>query len=199
MLSLDPMTIGLGIALWLGFRKQTGTQFGVLTPQREEVYRNALEFLQDPMKLNELAEHYHQEGLKVQAAMLRKRAEWRGRSDQLKAQHEFIFTKAMKSTNIHAILGCAEAFEKMTATVKGKQLRERAKALYDENEAKARNTVDDSSPVNEKPEVPGEEPSEEEGDREPVKEPVKATGNGVAKVESIPRNTDDDTQSEISS
>src|SRR6185369_12180104 len=101
---LDPTTIGIGLALWFGFRKQQNTQFGVLTPQREEVYRNALEFLQDPMKLTELAEHYQQEGLKVQAAMLRKRAEWRGRTTPVKAQHEHIFNQAMASTNQHAIL-----------------------------------------------------------------------------------------------
>lgn len=181
---LDPTTIGIGIALWLGFRKQQNTQFGVLTPQREEVYRNALEFLQDPMKLNELAEHYQQEGLKVQAAMLRKRAEWRGRSTSTKAQHEHIFTQAMQSINVHAILACAEAFEKMTATVKAQQLRDRAKALYEENEAKAANTVDDSAPVHAAPQESS------------VK--VKTPSNGAAKAESIPRNTEVDTQSEIS-
>jgi hypothetical protein len=184
MLPLDPMTIGLGIALWLGLRKQTGTQFGVLTPQREEVYLNALEFLQDPMKLNELAEHYQQEGLKVQATMLRKRAEWRGRSVTTKAQHEHIFKQAMASTNVHAILGCAEAFEKMTATVKAQRLRDRAKTLYEENEAKAQNTVDDSAPTHAVP--------QESSVR------TKATSNGAAKAESIPRNTEADTQSEIS-
>jgi len=181
---LDPMTIGLGIAIWLGFRKQTGSQFGVLTPEREEVYRNALEFLQDPMKLQELAEHYQREGLKVQAAMLKKRAEWRGRSSTLKAQHDHIFGKAMESTNIHAILACAEAFEKMTATVKAKQLRDRAKTLYEENEAKAQTTVDDSAPAHAAPEESS------------VK--VKTPSNGAAKAESIPRNTEADTQSEIS-
>jgi len=181
---LDPTTIGLGIALWLGFRKQQNTQFGVLTPEREEVYRNALEFLTDPMKLNELAEHYQREGLKVQAAMLKKRAEWRGRSTPVKAQHEHIFNQAMQSENVHAILACAEAFEKMTATVKAKQLRDRAKALYEENEAKAKNTVDDSAPSHPAP--------QESSTR------VKAPSNGAAKAESIPRNTEADTHTEIS-
>ncbi len=181
---LDPMTIGLGIALWMGFRKQSGTQFGVLTPQREEVYRNALEFLQDPMKLNELAEHYQQEGLKVQAAMLRKRAEWRGRTSQVKAQHEHIYTKAMESTNVHAILSCAEAFEKMTATVKAQKLRDRAKALYEANEQAAQNTSDDSAPIHVAP--------TESSTR------VKASSNGASKAESIPRNTETEAESEAS-
>lgn len=137
----DVMTLGVGAALWLAFRKQGGSQFGVLTPEREEIYKNALEFLQDPLKLEELAAHFQQEGLKVQAIMLRKRAEWRGRSEKLKAEHEHIYQKAMESTNIHGILGVADAFEKMTATVKAKELRARAKSLYDANEAKAKADV----------------------------------------------------------
>ena len=31
-----------------------------------------------------------------------------GRSETLRGQHEAIFTKAMESTNVHAILGVAE-------------------------------------------------------------------------------------------
>jgi hypothetical protein len=131
------MTLGIGATLWLAFRKQTGSEFGVLTTEREEIYKNALEFLQDPLKLEELATHFQREGLKVQAAMLRKRAEWRGRSEKLKAEHDLIFKRAMESTNIHGILGVAEAFEKMTATVKSKELRNYAKKLYDANEIKA--------------------------------------------------------------
>jgi len=166
----DPLTIGIGAALWMAFRNQGASQFGVLTPEREEVYRNALEFLHDPLKLEELANNYQKEGLKVQAAMLRKRAEWRGRSETLRGQHESIFQKAMESSNIHAIMGVAEAFEKMTATAKAKLLRERAKTLFEANEAEAKvkaETVPAQSAV-----VP------------------KAKANGATKVESIPRNTD---------
>lgn len=171
---LDPLTLGIGAALWLAFRNQGNSQFGVLTPEREEVYRNALEFLHDPLKLEELANNYQKEGLKVQAAMLRKRAEWRGRSDQLRLQHEAIFAKAMESTNIHAIMGVAEAFEKMTATAKAKQLRDRAKALYDANEAEAKAKATPEHVPAESAVVP------------------KAKTNGATKVESIPRNTEED-------
>ncbi len=186
---LDPLTIGIGAAIFLAFRNQGGSQFGVLTAEREEVYRNALEFLHDPLKLEELANNYQREGLKVQAAMLRKRAEWRGRSETLRGQHEAIFTKAMESTNVHAILGVAEAFEKMTATAKAKQLRDRAKALYDEAEAEA------------KAKAEAAKPSKAEAAPVPPAESAvvpKAKANG-ATTEVIPRNTVEDKQPEITS
>ena len=62
LIMLDPLTIGIGAAIFLAFRNQGGSQFGVLTPEREEVYRNALEFLHDPLKLEELAVNYQKEG-----------------------------------------------------------------------------------------------------------------------------------------
>ena len=175
----DPVTIGIGTAVWLLFRNQGNTQFGVLTTEREEVYRNALEFLQDPLKLETLATQFQQEGLKVQAAMLRKRAEWRGRTDLVKKQHEHIFAQAMKSENIHGILGVAEAFEKMTATVKASQLRAHAKALYDLNELKAN--------------APKSEPETVAAPAEPTVSEVKVKSNGKSNgksEESIPRNTE---------
>lgn len=163
---LDPLTMGVGLAVWLAFRKQSNSQsqFGVLTPEREEIYNNALEFLHDPMRLEKLAEDFRREGLKVQSAMLKKRAEWRARNPQQKAEHEDVFTRAMKSTNIHAILEVAKAFEQLTATAKAKQLRDRAKALYEENEKAA---IAKAASISEKP--------------------ADETANS-----DIPRNTDDD-------
>jgi hypothetical protein len=184
---LDPTTIGIGVAIWLAFRNQGNSQFGVLTAERDEVYRNALEFLHDPLKLEELANTYQKEGLKVQAAMLRKRAEWRGRSETLRAQHEDIFNRAMQSKNVHGILAVAEAFEKMTATAKAKELREHAKGLYEANAAEVRAKAE------------AEKAPKAEPESAPVQESTvvpKAKANG-AKAESIPRNTDDGTQTEI--
>ena len=126
---LDPLTIGVGLLIWGVFRKQSGTEFGVLTPEREEVYRNALEYCQDPARLMQLADSYEKEGLKAEAHWLRKRAEWRSRSPEVKAKHDAIFAKAMQSTNGQAILEVAQAFEQMTATVKANQLRERVQSL----------------------------------------------------------------------
>jgi len=132
MISLDPLTIVLGTVLWLAFRRQSGTKFGVLTPERDEVYRNALEHLQDAKRLRALAVEFEKEGLKVQANILRRRADWRDRSPDLRAKHDIIFARAMKSENALAILDVAKAFESMTATVKAGQLRERAEKLREE-------------------------------------------------------------------
>ena len=126
---MDPLTIGIGLAVWLAFRKQGESQFGVLTPEREEVYKNALEHLKDPLRLVELAKEFQTTGLKVQASMLRKRAEWRARTDQQRLEHEAVFEKAMQSENAQAILMVAQAFEDMTATIKAMRLRERVKEL----------------------------------------------------------------------
>jgi hypothetical protein len=126
---LDPLTIGIGLLLWAAFRKQSGTEFGVLTPEREEVYRNALEYCQDPQRLRQLADNFEKEGLKAEAFVMKKRAEWRSRTPEVKAKHDAIFAKALESTNIQGILGVAQAFEQMTATVKAKQLQERVQSL----------------------------------------------------------------------
>jgi hypothetical protein len=129
---MDPLTIAVGLAVWLAFRKHGESQFGVLTPEREEVYNNALEHLQDPLRLAELAREFQTTGLKIQAAMLRKRAEWRARSEPIKQKHEAIFEKAMQSQNIQAILAVAQAFEDMTATAKALRLREHVRVLQQE-------------------------------------------------------------------
>ena len=134
---MDPLTIGVGLAVWLMFRKQGESQFGVLTPEREEVYKNALEHLKDPMRLMDLAKEFQTTGLKAQAATLNKRAQWRARTDEQREAHEAIFNKAMNSTNVQAILHVAQAFESMTATVKALRLRDRAKTLLKEQAEKA--------------------------------------------------------------
>lgn len=125
----DPITIGVGALLWMAFKKQTTTKFGVLTPEREEVYKNAMEYCQDSAKLRELADNFEKEGLKAEAYWMRKRAEWRGRSPEVKAKHDAIFTKAMESSNIEGILGVAKAFDSLTATFKATQLKQRADML----------------------------------------------------------------------
>jgi hypothetical protein len=133
MIPLDPLSLGIGLAVWLAFRKQEETHFGQLTPERDEVYRNALEYLHDPVRLRKLAEDFQKFGLKVQASMLRKRADWRGRTEEQKAAHNAIFERAMASPNIQAVLQVAKAFEDMTATVKASQLRKHVADLVEKS------------------------------------------------------------------
>jgi acetyl/propionyl-CoA carboxylase alpha subunit len=129
MFGVDPLSIGVGLLVWLAFRKQTGTQFGAMTPEREELFRNAMAHCADPAKLVALADIFKQEGLKAEAFVLRKRAEWRARSQAKREEHAAIFEKAMKSENVAAILTIAQAFEDMTASFKAQQLRTYVQSL----------------------------------------------------------------------
>lgn len=132
MFGFDPISIGVGVLVWLAFKKQSGTQFGAMTAEREDLFRNAMAHCADPKKLAFLANEFKKEGLKAEAYALKKRSEWRGRSEDVRAAHASIFEKALNSENATAILSVAAAFEDMTATVKAKQLRERAQLLNEQ-------------------------------------------------------------------
>lgn len=132
MFGFDPITLGVGALLVYAFKKQSGTAFGQVTPEREELFRNAMAHCIDPQKLQKLAEIFRQEGLKVEAAVLRKRAEWRGRSEAKRKEHQEIFDRAMKSESVQSILAVAAAFEDMTATFKANKLRERVQKINEE-------------------------------------------------------------------
>jgi hypothetical protein len=129
MFGIDPITIGIGTLVWLAFKKQSGSQFGAMTAERQEIFSSAMAHCEDPQKLVSLSEAFRKEGLKPQAYALRKRAEWRGRTEAQKKEHADIFDRAMKSENANAILTVAAAFEDLTATVKAKQLRDRVQTL----------------------------------------------------------------------
>jgi len=121
---LDPLTllgIGAGVLVWKEMNKK---DFGVLTPSRDERYRNVMEYCHQPELLLEEAKLFAEYGLKAQAVMLKRRAEWRARPPELKTAHEEIYQKALKSKNIPAILEVASAFESWTATKKASNLRE---------------------------------------------------------------------------
>src|SRR5215831_12872848 len=130
---IDPVTIGVSALIWYAFRQQSGKNYGVLTPEREEVYRNALEFCGDPERLNRLSAAFQKEGLKAEAWTLRQRAKWRARTPEQRKVHADIYEKALVSENIAGILKVASAFEALTATNKAKILRERAQMLNERN------------------------------------------------------------------
>lgn len=129
MIPLDPFTIGIGGAALILLRNRDKIKPGTLTPEREEVYVNALEYLKEPDKLIDLAEAFQKEGLKVQAAVLRARAAWRSRTPEVKAEHDAIYARALASENAPAVLKVALAFEQKSATARAKKLREHAAAL----------------------------------------------------------------------
>lgn len=128
----DPMTmllVGGGALVWKELQKK---DYGELTPARDERYRNAMEHCHNPELLKQEAKLFAEHGLKAQAAMLRRRAEWRARPEELKAEHEAIYKKALASKNIPAILDVAAAFEGWTATKKAATLREHVAKLQEE-------------------------------------------------------------------
>jgi hypothetical protein len=129
---IDPLTLFMVGAGALAFREMNKKDYGVLTAARDERYRVAMSNCHDPQTLLTEAKLFEEHGLKAQAIMLRRRAEWRSRSDDVKKSHEDIFLKAMRSTNIPAILEVAAAFEGWTATKKAAALREHARKVQED-------------------------------------------------------------------
>lgn len=123
MFGFDPLSIGVGLALWLAFRKQANTNHGIMTPAREEVFRNAMQFGQDPKRLKDLAAEFEKQGLKPQSYWLSQRARWRERPPEVVAQHEAVFVKAMASENIPVVLEIAQLFDSLSATANAQRLR----------------------------------------------------------------------------
>lgn len=134
---MDPLTIFIVGAGALAFREFNKKDYGVLTPSRDERYRNAMEHCHQPELLLQEAKLFAEHGLKAQAAMLKRRAEWRARPQALKDEHEAIYKRAMGSKNIAPILEVAAAFEGWTATKKAANLRERVRLLQEESLAAA--------------------------------------------------------------
>lgn len=133
----DPLTVTAAVVAWKVFSNKAESNFGVLTPEREDLYNNAMEHLKLPAKLLELADAYEKGGLKVHAKMLRLRAAWRNRSPELRAKHEELFKKAMASENVSGIVQVANAFQAMTATIKANKLFEHAREVQTKKAAQS--------------------------------------------------------------
>jgi hypothetical protein len=172
----DPLTlllVGGGALAWKELSKK---DFGVLTPSRDERYRNAMEHCHQPELLLQEAKLFGEHGLKAQAAMLKRRAEWRARPKALQDEHEAVFQKALASKNIPAILSVAEGFEGWTATKKASALREHVEKLQEEAIQEAATAAE-------------EEPTTTNGASNGA---ATAAGNGT----SIPQNKVTDTRSD---
>jgi hypothetical protein len=172
---LEVMVGALVLAAW----KKAGTK-GVLTPERERVYKSALQNLTDPDALKKLADEYDKQGLGIEGEMLRKRAALRGQSEVQKRARRESFDKGMASTNVEAIEALADAFESITATGSALALRQHAADL---RRAQAESSRVSDTPVvdtelgESKPPPPMETTEEEtspvEVNAEVVDEPVK--------------------------
>lgn len=103
---------------------------GKLTPEREEIYVNALEHLEDPGKLRKLAVVFDSQGLYIYAAMLRRRADLRDLPEETRKARRESFDKGMANwTNADGIERLAAAFEAQTATGAAEALRAHAKEV----------------------------------------------------------------------
>jgi hypothetical protein len=127
----DPLTVFMIGAGALAFREINKKDYGVLTAARDERYRVAMSTCHDPQALLAEAKLFADYGLKAQAAMLKRRSEWRSRPEETKKAHEEVFARAMRSVNIPAILEVAAAFEGWTATRKATALREHARRVQE--------------------------------------------------------------------
>ena len=128
---IDPLTLLMVGAGALVYREINRKDYGVLTPSRDERYRNVMEHCFQSDLLLEESRLFNEYGLKAQSAMLKRRAEWRARPEDLKNAHEEVYQKALKSTNIPAILEVAAAFEGWTATKKAANLREHVRVIQE--------------------------------------------------------------------
>lgn len=105
--------------------KRSGKK-GEFGAERKKIYEAALENLTDPEKLNRMADEFDTQGLPIQAAMLRKRAELRSLPRERIEEYHKIRDKALQSDNVDAILKLADAFESLSATGEAKKLRDHA-------------------------------------------------------------------------
>ncbi len=178
---IDPLTLFIVGAGALAFREINKKDYGILTAERDERYRIAMSNCHDPQALLTEAKLFAEHGLKAQALMLKKRAEWRSRSDEQKKVHEDIFQKAMRSTNIPAILEVAAAFEGWTATRKAAALREHVRLVQEKILQQSMNNLQTQAAAQASAEAPEtSEAPEEKQAPEPPPGP-----NGTA----IPQNT----------
>jgi hypothetical protein len=78
-------------------KRRAERQTGVMTPARQVVYETALNEVQEPDKLRDLAKAFRAEGLTEQAAMLEKRAALRELPQETKKARREVFKKALES------------------------------------------------------------------------------------------------------
>ena len=74
MFGFDPLTVTVGTLVWLAFRKQSNKFHGVMTPERENIFRSAMEYCKEPSRLRNLSNLFMQHGLKAESFWLSKRA-----------------------------------------------------------------------------------------------------------------------------
>jgi hypothetical protein len=128
------MIIEAGFVTLLVMAYRKGSKRGVLTPEREEMYLEALATIRGPNAptlFRKLALGFEKEGLPLQAKMLRLRADYLDAPESVKEQRRSIRERAMRSVNADAVDKIANEFERLTATGVARDLRAHAKEIRD--------------------------------------------------------------------
>jgi hypothetical protein len=114
------------LLILLAWRKVRGRKG--LTKERRDIYLDALEHLEDPKALRELADGYESDGLPIEASMLRKRADLRAMPREKWENFRALCERAIQKpdANPQALDEMASAFDAMTATGTAMKLRKRA-------------------------------------------------------------------------
>lgn len=128
------MIIEAGFIALLVAAYRKGAKRGVMTPEREEMYLEALSTIRGPNAptlFRKLASGFDKEGLSLQAKMLRTRADYLDAPANVKQQRRDIVARAMTSVKVEAIEALANEFEKLTATGVARDLRRHAQEVRD--------------------------------------------------------------------
>jgi hypothetical protein len=129
---IEATLLGIGVLVW----KKLG-QGHEWTPEHEEMYQAALEDLKGEAgvaKLREIAAQCEKNGHHVKAFALRRRADLRDTPAKVKKERHEVFRRAMRSTNIEAMLKVAAGFESITATQAASEIRQRVEWLQSQQD-----------------------------------------------------------------
>lgn len=100
-----------------------------MKPEEEVIFQTALEKVQDPAKLRQLAAAFDMAGQHAAAEELRIRAALRELPPEIKAERREAFKKGMHSDNVPAILALAQAFDVEGHTGAADELERHAKEV----------------------------------------------------------------------
>jgi hypothetical protein len=104
---------------------------GVMTEERDRIYRNCIAGKVPTDRMREIADAFEKERCFPQAKFLRQRIELRELPQEQKELRAAVFRKAMGSTNKAAVLRVAAAYESQAATIAASKLRKYASGLPD--------------------------------------------------------------------
>ena len=124
----------VGLASYGGYKLHQRSKVHGMTPERKKFYEELLKGKVKPEALREAADAFEKEGLKEQAAMLRKRAMLKDLPKDAKKARNKAFRSAIGSDDPEGCDELADAFEQQGATGSAARLRERAAALRAEKQ-----------------------------------------------------------------